>query len=155
MTHTLTSSTSWRAVYFIRLAQLSDIRKIGGLYKGSNINLEDAVSNKTHVLLTGPRNRRNISAIWQNSINQKSCCFLHQLNWPPLYNWNIVESGVKHHKPNQIVYIFFPSEYKSINHDFIRQTRPKSLTNFITNCCIEYTSPWTGLELTTLVKKQM
>ena len=27
----------------------------------------------------------------------------------------------------------------------------KSLTNFITNCCIEYTSPWTGYELTTLV----
>jgi hypothetical protein len=23
--------------------------------------------------------------------------FLHQLNWPPRYNWNIVESGVKHH----------------------------------------------------------
>jgi hypothetical protein len=20
-------------------------------------------------------------------------------NWPPRYNWNIVESGVKHHKP--------------------------------------------------------
>jgi hypothetical protein len=27
----------------------------------------------------------------------------------------------------------------------------KSLTNFITKCCIEYTSPWTGFELTTLV----
>ena len=27
----------------------------------------------------------------------------------------------------------------------------KSLTNFITLCCIEYTSPWTGFELTTLV----
>ena len=27
----------------------------------------------------------------------------------------------------------------------------KSLTNFITECCIEYTPPWTGLELTTLV----
>jgi hypothetical protein len=27
----------------------------------------------------------------------------------------------------------------------------KSLTNFITYCCIEYTSPWTWLELTTLV----
>jgi hypothetical protein len=27
----------------------------------------------------------------------------------------------------------------------------KSLTNFITYCCIEYTSPWTGLKLTTLV----
>ena len=24
--------------------------------------------------------------------------FLHQYNWPPLYNWNIIESGVKHHK---------------------------------------------------------
>ena len=27
----------------------------------------------------------------------------------------------------------------------------KSLTNFITYCCIEYTSPWTGFELATLV----
>ena len=26
--------------------------------------------------------------------------FLHQSNLPPRYNWNIVESGVKHHKPN-------------------------------------------------------
>ena len=25
--------------------------------------------------------------------------FLHQLNWPPRYNRNIVESGVKHRKP--------------------------------------------------------
>ena len=27
--------------------------------------------------------------------------FLHQWNWQPQYNWNIVESGVKHHEPNQ------------------------------------------------------
>ena len=27
----------------------------------------------------------------------------------------------------------------------------KSPTNFITKCCIEYASPWTGFELTTLV----
>ena len=27
----------------------------------------------------------------------------------------------------------------------------KSLTNFITKCCIEYTSPWAGYKLTTLV----
>ena len=27
--------------------------------------------------------------------------FLHQLNWPPWYNWNIVENGDKHDKPNQ------------------------------------------------------
>jgi hypothetical protein len=26
--------------------------------------------------------------------------FLQQCNWPPRYNWDIVESGVKHHKPN-------------------------------------------------------
>ena len=25
--------------------------------------------------------------------------FLHQYNWPPRYNWDIVESAVKHHKP--------------------------------------------------------
>ena len=29
----------------------------------------------------------------------------------------------------------------------------KSLTNFITWCCIEYTSPWAGFELTTLVSQ--
>ena len=29
--------------------------------------------------------------------------FLHLWNWPPRYNWNIVESGVKHYKPNQII----------------------------------------------------
>jgi hypothetical protein len=27
--------------------------------------------------------------------------FLHLLNWPPRYNWNIVESGVKHHQTNK------------------------------------------------------
>ena len=26
--------------------------------------------------------------------------FLHQWNWPPRYNWNIVVIGVKHHNPN-------------------------------------------------------
>ena len=26
--------------------------------------------------------------------------FLYQLNWPLWYNWNIVESGVKHNNPN-------------------------------------------------------
>ena len=27
--------------------------------------------------------------------------FLHQLNWLPLYNRYIVESGIKHHQTNQ------------------------------------------------------
>ena len=25
--------------------------------------------------------------------------FLHLWNWPPRYNWNIIESGIKHHIP--------------------------------------------------------
>jgi hypothetical protein len=25
---------------------------------------------------------------------------LYQYNWPPWYDWNIVESGVKHYNPN-------------------------------------------------------
>jgi hypothetical protein len=25
----------------------------------------------------------------------------HQYNWPPWYNWNIVENGIKHHGPPQ------------------------------------------------------
>ena len=32
-----------------------------------------------------------------------------------------------------------------------QSTRRKPPTNFITQCCIEYTSPWTGIELTTLL----
>ena len=28
------------------------------------------------------------------------CFFLHQYNWLPRYNWNIVESGFKHHNSN-------------------------------------------------------
>ena len=30
--------------------------------------------------------------------------FLHQLIRPPRYSWNIVESGVKHHKPKPVQY---------------------------------------------------
>jgi hypothetical protein len=30
----------------------------------------------------------------------RSMVFIHQLKWPPRYNWNCVESGVKHHNPN-------------------------------------------------------
>ena len=31
--------------------------------------------------------------------------FLHQLNWPPRYSWNIIGSGIKHHRhnPNLII----------------------------------------------------
>ena len=35
--------------------------------------------------------------------------FLHQYNWPPWYNWNIFESGIKHHKPNPISNRLYPA----------------------------------------------
>ena len=39
--------------------------------------------------------------------------FLPQLNWPPLTNWNIVESGIKHHNPtNHLVTIQVTSHSK-------------------------------------------
>jgi hypothetical protein len=39
-------------------------------------------------------------------------------NWPPWYNWNIVESGVKHHKPTNQTYIMFVNSIK-ISYIFI------------------------------------
>jgi hypothetical protein len=38
--------------------------------------------------------------------------FLHQLNWSPWYNWNIVESGVKHHIPYTREYVDY--NYKAM-----------------------------------------
>ena len=32
---------------------------------------------------------------------------LHQYNWQPQYNWNIVESGVKHHNPYPILLLYY------------------------------------------------
>ena len=44
-----------------------------------------------------------LSVTWDRSVFfSVYSCFLHQWNWPPRYNWNIVESGVKHHNPNHI-----------------------------------------------------
>ena len=33
--------------------------------------------------------------------------FPHQWNWPQRYNWNIVESGVKHHKSTNQQYNYY------------------------------------------------
>ena len=37
--------------------------------------------------------------------------FLHQQIWPPRYNWNIIESGVKHHNPNHVITTVVESTY--------------------------------------------
>jgi hypothetical protein len=54
-----------------------------------------------------------------------------QKKWLPRYNWNIFESGVKHHKtPNPILHMQYHSMY---------------------NVIMLFTSPWSGFELTTSV----
>jgi hypothetical protein len=129
-------------------------------------------------------------------------------DYGPRYNWNVVESDVKHHSNNHnpllqvcikdtiIIFLWYRywlrtlmqsvfklitlvvigidsiSDY-GVNRHFqqyfsyiltvsficsgiqskrrIPSTCRKSLTNFITLSCIEYTSPWEGFELVTLV----
>ena len=43
--------------------------------------------------------------------------FLHQWSWLRCYNWNIVESGVKHHNPNPDKFLCI--SYKDIWQDYI------------------------------------
>ena len=49
--------------------------------------------------------------------------FLHQWNWPTRYNWNIVQSGIKHHNPNPNHIIYIPCTSSSIS----RTTDPATL----------------------------
>jgi hypothetical protein len=67
--------------------------------------------NTTNVVSSNPTQPRciryniiwyGLSVICERSVVFSGYCgFLHQYNWPPRYNWNIVESGVKHHNPNR------------------------------------------------------
>jgi len=38
-----------------------------------------------------------VSDLWQVGGFLRILQFPHQYNWPSRYNWNIVESGIKHH----------------------------------------------------------
>jgi hypothetical protein len=44
--------------------------------------------------------------------------FLHQQNWSPRHNWNIVERGVKHHNPNPNVISEFSYGFTNIYYFF-------------------------------------
>ena len=64
-----------------------------------------------------------VSDLWQVVVFLRVLRFPPSKNWPPWYNWNIVESGVKHHKINQSIpntkqdsYTFFVRKF----HDFSR-----------------------------------
>ena len=59
-------------------------------------------------------NHRPVASHWQNvSLNVVSST-TRQINWPLGYNWNSVESGVKHHKIKQTLNDFvISSNFKS------------------------------------------
>jgi hypothetical protein len=42
-----------------------------------------------------------VSDLWQ--VFSRHSTFLSKKTWPPQYNWNIIESGVKHHNPSKLV----------------------------------------------------
>jgi hypothetical protein len=47
-----------------------------------------------------------VSDLWQVGVFSGYSGFIHQWKWPPRNNWNIVESGIKHHNPNLNLSIF-------------------------------------------------
>jgi hypothetical protein len=47
-----------------------------------------------------------VSDLDRSMVFSGSSGFLHQYNWLPRYNWNIVESGVNHHQTNKNKQIF-------------------------------------------------
>jgi hypothetical protein len=51
--------------------------------------------------------------------------FLHQYNWPPRYNWSIVESGVKHHNINHYPEICVKIVYVAITTTTLCYIYPK------------------------------
>jgi len=52
------------------------------------------------------------------------------LNWPPRYNWNIVESGIKHHNPSPIISIAYPICRRG---DALGSSVDRSLDKIVTN----------------------
>jgi hypothetical protein len=68
--------------------------------------------------------------------------FLHQWNWRPEYNWNIVERGVKHHRPNRHNKAFLVSDScratvincNNISADFTKDT----IENYYNDVCFSY-----------------
>ena len=62
--------------------------------------------------------------------------------WMPWYNWNIVESGVKHHKP-QPQFTFWPPRYNwNINESGVKHHKPQPPPQFTFNCCVVRFKNW-------------
>ena len=65
----------------------------------------------------------------------------NNLNWPPRYNWNIVESGIKHHKPNQPIMIYqYPQKTWLSDALYVCLTMTKRVMAANPNFWIQYSS---------------
>jgi hypothetical protein len=60
--------------------------------------------------------------------------FLHQWNRPPQYNWNIVESGIKHHNPSPSLALL---NYEGISQTKVSFSKKSSLERFLTQIIIK------------------
>ena len=82
---------------------VSDLRKVGGflwVLRFPTTIKQDIFEILFNVALNTIILTLNLSVTCDRSVDFSKCSdFLLQYNWPPRYNWNIVESGVKHHNP--------------------------------------------------------
>jgi hypothetical protein len=86
------SVISWKSLTFIDGGNLSISRE------NSSYFVSDNFFHISPIEYTSP-----LSPISSHSVVFSGySSFLHQSNWPPRYNWNIVENGVKHHKPTNL-----------------------------------------------------
>ena len=75
---------------------------------------------------------------------------LHQWNWPPRYNWNIVERGVKHHNPNPLLVDYYSPIVSLLVMYFLTQRessisaifRTRTMSTTICKTQIEKTEGW-------------
>ena len=67
--------------------------------------------------------------------------FLHQWNWLPWYNWNIVESGIRHHQTNKKLPVYFLNIIFDV--DILKvliNLRKKSMSHRMCNNVLNYRS---------------
>jgi len=90
----------------------------------------------------------------KSKIHQKSNCYWQWYTFKVIVNWHVCLLCLTPLSTIfQLTYIVAVSFIGGENRSTLRKplTCRKLLTNFIIWCCIEYTSPWTGFERTTLV----
>jgi hypothetical protein len=109
---------------------------------------------------------------WPRKKQQSTKHYTENKSWPTLHNINNIFICTIYNQSTitisnlgwlaYVVYRRFPQYFSYIvavtfigggnrSNQRIPPTCRRSLTNFITYCCIKYTTPWTWFELTTVV----